>query len=94
MKKTIFDLKYSDGIKLDKELKKTSYFQQYFASVCLSVWILCVGGIVSITNCIETGADITIPVVLLAGFASLIVLLFRFKRFDLIKEYYNSKNDK
>ena len=90
MKKTIFDLKNTEGIKLDFEMRKTSYYRQYLISYIFSFLILAIGFVIGIIYLPENDL---VSIIILC-FMALITLLFMFKKFDLLKEYYNSKNEK
>ena len=95
MKKTIFDLKFEEGKKLDKELHKTSYFKQYTRGYIFSLLVLIFMGFGVITSLAPEEATsstyLIVPIMIMVGFGSLFTLLFWFKRFDLIKDYYEKK---
>ena len=97
MKKTVFDLKFEEGKKLDTELRKTSYFKQYILGYAISLimLILAVSGLIfslSIEESAVTDFYLITSIMIMIGFASLFTLLFWFKRFDLIKKYYDEKS--
>lgn len=97
MKKTVFDLTNKEGVKIDKELKKTSYFKQYLGGYIYSIFILAILGLVIPETIIdvvklELSPDILLLCwLIMVGFASLLTILFWFKRFDLVKQYYEEK---
>ena len=98
MKKSIFNLSFKEGVALNLEIGKTSYYKQYVKGFILSICLLLVLGFGLIGGLFfdETvSATVTIiSVLILIGFASLMCLLFWFKRFDLMKQYYDEKNEK
>ena len=100
MKKTIFDLSNKEGRKLDIEFQKTSYFKQYAKGYVTSLLVLIILGTtysLSLPDTIERTSFFIVSSVgamIMIGFASLLTLLFWFKRFDLIKMYYEEKNEK
>lgn len=99
MKKTIFDLKYEEGRKVDMELRKTSYFKQYILGYAISICMLILigSGLIfsfSMEESTVTDSYLIIPIMIMVGFASLFTLLFWFKKFDLIKKYYEEKSEK
>lgn len=98
MKKTIFDLSFAEGKKVDSELKKTSYFKQYLNGYTLITAILVffgsfVLGYFSGTENVSVEAFALLFGILI-GFLALLTLLFWFKRFDLVKKYYEEKYSK
>lgn len=100
MKKTVFDLSYDEGKKIDKELKRTSYFKQYFMGYILTILFFVIVYFVGIFMCVDCKAIseetlniiVAIGLMLVGCFIVVSMLLFWFKRFDLAKEYYESKN--
>lgn len=92
MKKSIFDLNYEEGIKLDKELRKTSYFRQYYIINCVSISFIVIMLIALLLSKEITEAITALYFLIAVCFASIIYLIFNFKRFDLIKKYYDEKN--
>lgn len=103
MKKTIFDLSYEEGKKVDAELRKTSYFKQYatgfMISIVLLVFLSCIELFVLalFENTISDTLYQALPavsIVIMIGFAILFLLLFFFKRFDLVKQFYEEKYNK
>jgi len=89
MKKSIFGLSYEEGIKLDKELKKTSYFRQYYLINIVSVSFIVLILIAILFSKDLNDSTINICFLIAIGFVSIIYLIFNFKRFDLIKLYYD-----
>lgn len=89
MKKTVFDLSFNEGKKIDKELHKTSYYKQYVRGYGLCTLLTLIIG------CDLIGAfDKSVPATMvMIGFVSVNTLLFLFKRFDLVKEYYETKKE-
>lgn len=100
MKKSIFDLTRKEGVQVDKELRKTSYYKQYVLGYLYVVLMLLLLGVIlpSIGSDIENVTLSTDTELILfsvtIGFASLLSLLFYFKRFDLVKKYYEEKCNK
>ncbi len=99
MKKTVFDLDYKEGRKIDKELRKTSYYKQYLKEY---IGIMCVLMVVSGFLLGWIGADdsidsslyemfFSIGLIIAAGFFSLISIIFGIKHFNLVKQYYDEK---
>lgn len=83
---------------MNLEIGKTSYYKQYINGFILSICMLLILeiGLISGLFFDETvSATVTIICMLiLIGFASLMCLLFWFKRFDLMKQYYDDKIEK
>lgn len=96
MKKTIYDLNKQEGTKLDLEIRKTSYFKQYTLNFGISVIALIIIAWGSILWLEDMNAENIIPIVITitAGFLMFYCLIYEFKRFDLIKDYYEKKKDK
>lgn len=96
MKKTIFDLTFNEGVKLDLEIRKTSYYKQYLKGFILTICMLLVLGVGLISGLFSdetiSSSIIIVSMILIIGFASLMCLIFWFKRFDLMKQYYELKN--
>ena len=97
MKKTVFDLNYEEGRKIDMELRKTSYFKQYILCYLLSLGTLILIGSGFIFTSLMIESDVTdfyltTHLMIITGFSLLFTLLFGFKRFDLIKKYYEEKS--
>ena len=96
MKKSIFDLTFKEGVALDLEIRKTSYYKQYLKGFIITMLILILlgSGFIGVTIADETVslAIKTISIVILIGFASINLLIFWFKRFDLMKQYFEEKN--
>lgn len=98
MKKTVFDLSREEGKKIDKELKSTSYFKQYLMGYIATMLFIVLMYIVItslyefINPTVSDGTFSLICIMILSGFVALITLLFWFKRFNLVKEYYELKN--
>lgn len=96
MKKSIFDLTFEEGVKVDLEIRKTSYYKQYLKGFILTICMLLllggglIGGLFSDEN--VSSSIIIISIIVMIGFASLMSLIFWFKRFDLMKQYYEEKN--
>lgn len=96
MKKSIFDLTFKEGVSLDLEIRKTSYYKQYLKGFILTMCMLLLlgSGFIGVTFADETVSPAlkTISIIVLLGFASIMSLLFWFKRFDLMKKYFEEKN--
>ena len=96
MKKSIFDLSFKEGVALDYEIRKTSYYKQYLKGFILTICMLLVlgGGLICGLFTDETVSPtlMIITIIVMIGFASLMSLIFWFKRFDLMKQYYEEKN--
>ncbi len=99
MKKSIFDLDYKEGKKIDKELRKTSYYKQYLKEY---IMIMCVLMFVSGSILGWIGADesidsslyemfFSIGLIIATGFFAVISIIFGIKRFNLVKQYYDEK---
>ena len=99
MKKSIFDLTREEGKKIDKEMRKTSYYKQYLMEYLLTIMIFAfiLGssiGFVSANDSISSQMIEMLDeicIVLGLGFIAVISILFAFKRFDLVKKYYEEK---
>ena len=102
MKKTVFDLTYKEGKEIDKAMRKTSYYKQYLTiyAVIVVLFVLVAGfmiGFVSSTATTDSHIGDLIEfagLVISIGFLSIICLLMEFKRFDLVKKYYEEKVQK
>lgn len=96
MKKSIFDLTFKEGVALDLEIRKTSYYKQYLKGFILTICMLVLlgSGFIGVAFTDETVSPAlkTISIIVLLGFASIMSLLFWFKRFDLMKKYFEEKN--
>ena len=96
MKKSIFDLTFKEGAALNLEIRKTSYYKQYLKGFIITMLLLILlgSGFIGVTIADETVslAIKTISIVILIGFASINLLIFWFKRFDLMKQYFEEKN--
>ena len=96
MKKTIFDLSFKEGVELNLKIGKTSYYKQYVKGFLLSVFMLLLlgGGLVCglFSDQSISSSTIFVSIMILIGFASLMCLLFWFKRFDLMKLYHDEEN--
>ena len=90
--KGIFDLNFKEGINLDLKIKKTSYYKQYLKGYIVSTIILFIIGLTAIADLFvdyeKNSVAICLAFIILGGFLSILVLLFTFKRFDLIKDFY------
>jgi len=95
MKKSIFDLSFKEGVELNLEIGKTSYYKQYVKGFLLSICMLLLlgGGLICglFTDESVSSTIIFISIIIVIGFASLMCLLFWFKRFDLMKQYHDDK---
>ena len=91
MKKTIFDLSYEEGKKLEKEIKKTSYYNQYRMIGYCSITIMVIILVSSFFSEELTAPSENFFSLFTLGFMILIFLLYNFKRFDLMKMYYDEK---
>ena len=99
MKKTIFDLSYKEGKKIDKELRKTSYYKQYLNEyliiVCILgfVWGFTVGNLGANESIDSSLYEMffSISLIIIIGFLAIISIIFAIKRFNLVKDYYNEK---
>jgi len=96
MKKSIFNLTFKEGVALDLEIRKTSYYKQYLKGFTLTLCMLLLlgSGFIGVAFTDETVSPAlkTISIIVLLGFASIMSLLFWFKRFDLMKQYFEEKN--
>jgi len=95
MKKSIFDLTFKEGVELDLEIRKTSYYKQYLKGYILIIcFLVLLGagfiGYLSFDDTISSSLKV-ISMIILLGFTSLICLNFWFKRFDLMKIYFDEK---
>ena len=99
MKKSVFDLTYKEGKEVDRAMRKTSYYKQYLTQYALIVVVyafvmgLMIGIASSITSFDPHIADLIeiSGIIITVGFLAVICLLFAFKRFDLVKKYYEEK---
>ena len=99
MKKSIFDLTYKEGKEIDKAMRKTSYYKQYLTEYLLTIAIFAfiLGfsiGFVSASDSVNSQMIELIDeiaIIIGAGFVAIISILFAFKRFDLVKKYYEEK---
>ena len=97
MKKNVFELSYKEGKKVDKELRKTSYYKQYangymFSMICLIILSITFAPALYTTE--ATTMELITPIMIIIGFASLFTLIYWFKRFDLVKQYVEAKAEK
>lgn len=103
MKKSIFDLSLEEGKKLENEVRKTSYFKQYvggyiFTAIFL-IFVYFLGtGLYMFDNPTyqEETANLidSIGIIIVGSLTAISALLFWYKRLDLIKKYYDEKNEK
>lgn len=100
MKKTIFDLSLQEGKQIDKEISKTSYFKQYVGgyifTIIFLVFVYFIGTALYVfdnpTYQEETANVIySIGLIIIGSAMAIGLLLFWFKKFDLIKKYYEEK---
>lgn len=100
MKKTIFDLTLEEGKKIDKEIRKTSYFKQYVsgyiftALFLLFIYFLGTGLYIFHNPAYqEETANVinSVGLIIIGSSMAISSLLFWFKKFDLIKKYYEEK---
>lgn len=101
MKKTVFDLSLEEGKKIDKEIRKTSYFKQYIGGYIFTILFLLFAyllgtGLYMFDNPTYNEETVTIiysiGIIIIGSAMSIAILLFWFKKFDLIKKYYDEKN--
>lgn len=94
MKKSIFDLTKEETKKINLELIRTSYFQRYILSYFLVVLVSTLFGIF-ITIISDFDKDMILDegmaMLVIVLFIAIITILFLFKMFDLMKEYYEQK---
>lgn len=96
MKKSVFELTRKEGKKVDKRLRKTSYFRQYLLEFALTIMILAfvIGfllGYVDANESIDSNLlemFNALIIIIGFGFIAVVSILFAFKRFDLVKKYY------
>lgn len=98
MKKTIFDLSLEQGKKIDKEIRKTSFFKQYIGGYVFTIlfllFVYLIGtGLYMFDNPTyqEETANLinSIGIIIIGSAMAISILLFWFKKFDLIKKYYD-----
>ena len=104
MKKSIFSLTYKEGKELDKKMRKTSYYKQYLKVFLLEIVLfdLFVGffigwtseGIEEKVGSVASEIFSTSAIIVVLGFVAISAMLFGFKRFDLIKQYYEDTKEK
>ena len=98
--KNIFELTNQEGQKVDFEAKKTSYCKQYRMFYLVSCFILLLTFIYvsfiyfQFTDLPYSQLLYGIAIAIILSFFALIFMLFNFKRFDLIRDFYNEKNIK
>lgn len=98
MKKSIYSLKKEELVKLKSEIIKTEYYRGFVMQYFLSIIILLIIGI-GLTYCIgmyDYNNELyeVISISILLGIGLLITAKFLFKRVELVKEYYELKNEK
>ena len=95
MKKTVFDLSLKEGKKIDKEIRKTSYFKQYIKgyifTILFLIFVYFLGtGLYVFDNPTyqEATANLiySIGIIIIGSTMAISMLLFWFKKFDLIKK--------
>lgn len=99
MKKSVFNLTKKEFKAIDKEMRKISYFKQYYLIYILSILLLIFAGMIGVLVYCEGGKELfdektlniilSCAIILLGFFASLMALISGFKRFDLVKKYYD-----
>lgn len=98
MKKSVYDLKVKELVKLRDEVAKTEYYRLFFLQYLASIIIVLVVGILSsLCFCLDDcfgDVNMLIPFYILFGVVMIITARFFFKRVELIKEYYELKNEK
>ena len=104
MKKSIFDLTTKEGKNLDKNFRKTSYYKQYLKVYLLEIglYALIAGFAIGWTSAgIEDEINPTVSeifttsaFIVMIGFIAISAMLFGFKKFDLLKKYYEEKEEK
>ncbi len=94
--KSIFELSYSDGRKIDAEVRKTSYYKQYLKiyTVCYIELIIGLMILVGICSATEFSQLYAIGLTILISAFAIISILFQFKRLNLINQYYYEKKVK
>ena len=88
--KSIFELSYSEGKKIDAEVRKTSYFKQYLIIYIVCYITLIIGFLILTGICTATEFSQLYAIgltILISAFA-IITILFQFKRMNLINQYY------
>ena len=88
--KSIFELSYSEGRKIDAEVKKTSYYKQYLRIYIVCYIELIIGLMILVGLCSSTGFSqlYAIGLIILISAFAIITMLFQFKKLNLINQYY------
>lgn len=98
MKKNIFNLKSDEFNKAKRELSKTEYYRCLLLQYLSLVIIVLLFGVTSMV-CFSldssfSDAAMIIPFYILLSLLILLSAWFLFKRIDMLKEYYELKNEK
>ena len=97
MKKSIFDFNAEKMKKLNLELIGTHYFKRYLLSYSIIMIVSILFGML-ITIAYDFDKDIILDeamaMLILILFVATITMLFIFKMFDLMKQYYDDKIEK
>lgn len=95
MKKTIFDLSNKELGRVITELFKTSYYKKIsvaFVSLCLV--FLFTGLIMTMAySILEPDYDFAMAFIVVFGICTVIIGVFLIKMFDMLKNYYDEKNN-
>lgn len=98
MKKNIYNLKRDEITKLKKELVKTAYYRifllQYFAAVIITLFFGTISMHCFSLGCTFTDTDMILPFYITVSLIILFTAKFMFKRVELLKDYYETKNEK
>lgn len=98
MKKSIYSLKKDELTKLKNELIKTDYYHATLMQYLSSIFILLIFGVTSMycfsldSNFVET--DLVVPFYIFIGFGILFTFMFMLKGNKMLKEFYETKNEK
>lgn len=93
MKKSIFDLSFMEGFKLQLNVSKTSYYRQYVKNYILTIFIVALVSFSYIKYISKADENLsTICYIIIFCFVGLTGMICSYKRFDLMKQYFEEKN--
>lgn len=98
MKKSIYDLKKSDIKKIEAKLCKSCYGSFFYTINYLLLFILILLEVATLSNLlfVDINSSLGILIIMISLLFALLVgfllLISNFKRYELIKDYYEKKN--